>query len=221
MKTDLPFKLGIAVVVLFAFVIGAMVLYPIIYVRYYSSKLESSDPDERWAAFQCLGKYGRKGREGIINFCRRASSIDWNEIRGNVKLRTRPENFMYSIEKLNLLHPDHPRIVFNIKNFDDHDSRFYCSIASVAIEPLIENQPPSGYEYSYSVYTISKAELKKEEAISELLPCYIGTRRAGIYKIRVNLEFEFLKLEQFRPESGEELNIATPCFYIAVLPKGK
>jgi hypothetical protein len=59
----LPLKLGIFVVLLFALVTAACLLYTPLRVRYYTAKLKSDDPDERVAGVDGLLGMGEKGVE--------------------------------------------------------------------------------------------------------------------------------------------------------------
>ena len=66
MKLSLPLKLGIGVVLLFAVVITACLLWTPVRIRYYISELNSSNIDKRIAAIDGLISIGDKGKEELI-----------------------------------------------------------------------------------------------------------------------------------------------------------
>ncbi|MHC4661057.1 MAG: hypothetical protein ACYS8W_05155 [Planctomycetota bacterium] len=67
MKLSLPLKLAVFVIVLFAVVIAACLLWTPLKIRYYAAKLESDDPKEQVAGVNGLLKYRQKGKMAIRN----------------------------------------------------------------------------------------------------------------------------------------------------------
>ncbi|MHC4660255.1 MAG: ankyrin repeat domain-containing protein [Planctomycetota bacterium] len=67
MKLSLPLKLGIGVVLLFAAITAACLLWTPVKVRHYTGKLKSDKPKERVAGVEGLLKMGWKGSEALAN----------------------------------------------------------------------------------------------------------------------------------------------------------
>ncbi|TET36015.1 MAG: ankyrin repeat domain-containing protein, partial [Planctomycetota bacterium] len=68
MKTTLPIKLGIFVLVLFALVIATCLLWTPVKIRYYTAKLKSGDPKERVAGVDELLKRGALGQQALAGY---------------------------------------------------------------------------------------------------------------------------------------------------------
>ena len=66
MKVSLPMKLGIFVIVLFAVVIAACLLWTPLRIRYHLARFRSRDPEIRVKGVNGLLRMGEKGRKIII-----------------------------------------------------------------------------------------------------------------------------------------------------------
>ncbi|MHC4660276.1 MAG: ankyrin repeat domain-containing protein [Planctomycetota bacterium] len=68
MKFSLPVKLAVFVILLFAVVIAACLLWTPLQVRYYTAKLKSEDPKERVAGVDGLLAMGKTGKKTLLEY---------------------------------------------------------------------------------------------------------------------------------------------------------